>query len=412
MDILDLVVVGGGAAGFMTAINAAENGVKNIQILESSSKVLEKVRISGGGRCNVTNATWIPTELAENYPRGGIKLLESFSRFASGDVYEWFEERGLLLKIEDDQRVFPISDSSLDVVNCLKRCAIQLGVDISIKNQVKKVMKTHDDLFKIYTSADKYYISKKLLIATGGNPSGYKLAEALGHNLVKPVPSLFTFTCKDEQLKECKGISIKNLNLKLIVNDKVLINKGDLLITHWGFSGPGILKLSSIASRELYEAGYKFKLIITWSNLDYEELYRKINYLREINGKSNLFTIRPLPNITKRLWIFLLKKIEIDLNKTWSEIISTEREKIINLLLSDEYEISGKGPFGDEFVTSGGVSNAEVSFKTMESLICEGLYFSGEVLDVDGITGGFNFQHCWTSGWLAGKALADVLLLK
>ena len=412
MDILDLVVVGGGAAGFMTAINAAENGVKNIQILESSSKVLEKVRISGGGRCNVTNATWIPTELAENYPRGGIKLLESFSRFASGDVYEWFEERGLLLKIEDDQRVFPISDSSLDVVNCLKRCAIQLGVDISIKNQVKKVMKTHDDLFKIYTSADKYYISKKLLIATGGNPSGYKLAEALGHNLVKPVPSLFTFTCKDEQLKECKGISIKNLNLKLIVNDKVFINKGDLLITHWGFSGPGILKLSSIASRELYEAGYKFKLIITWSNLDYEELYRKINYLREINGKSNLFTIRPLPNITKRLWIFLLKKIEIDLNKTWSEIISTEREKIINLLLSDEYEISGKGPFGDEFVTSGGVSNAEVSFKTMESLICEGLYFSGEVLDVDGITGGFNFQHCWTSGWLAGKALADVLLLK
>ena len=412
MDILDLVVVGGGAAGFMTAINAAENGVKNIQILESSSKVLEKVRISGGGRCNVTNATWIPTELAENYPRGGIKLLESFSRFASGDVYEWFEERGLLLKIEDDQRVFPISDSSLDVVNCLKRCAIQLGVEISIKNQVKKVMKSHDDLFKIYTSADKYYISKKLLIATGGNPSGYKLAEALGHNLVKPVPSLFTFTCKDEQLKECKGISIKNLNLKLIVNDKVFINKGDLLITHWGFSGPGILKLSSIASRELYEAGYKFKLIITWSNLDYEELYRKINYLREINGKSNLFTIRPLPNITKRLWIFLLKKIEIDLNKTWSEIISAEREKIINLLLSDEYEISGKGPFGDEFVTSGGVSNAEVSFKTMESLICEGLYFSGEVLDVDGITGGFNFQHCWTSGWLAGKALADVLLLK
>ena len=412
MDILDLVVVGGGAAGFMTAINAAENGVKNIQILESSSKLLEKVRISGGGRCNVTNATWIPTELAENYPRGGIKLLESFSRFASGDVYEWFEERGLLLKIEHDQRVFPISDSSLDVVNCLKKCALQLGVEISIKNQVKKVMKSHDDLFKLYTSADKYYISKKLLIATGGNPSGYKLAESLGHNLVKPVPSLFSFTCKDKQLKECKGISIKNLNLKLIVNDKVFTNKGDLLITHWGFSGPGILKLSSIASRELYEGRYKFKLIITWSNLDYEELYSKINSLREINGKSNLFNIRPLPNITKRLWIFLLKKIEIDFNKTWSEIVSTEREKIINLLLFDQYEISGKGPFGDEFVTSGGISNSEVSFKTMESLICEGLYFSGEVLDVDGITGGFNFQHCWTSGWLAGKAIADEILLK
>ncbi len=409
LNLLDLVVVGGGAAGFMSAINAAENGVKKIKILESSSKLLEKVRISGGGRCNVTNATWVPKDLSVNYPRGGVKLLESFSRFASGDVYEWFEKRGVALKIEDDQRIFPVSDSSMDIVNCLKNCAIELGVDISSKSPVKKVLLETDKFFKIYISDKEFFNSKKLLIATGGNISGYKLAEALGHKLVKPVPSLFTFTCRDAQLNDCKGVTMKNLDLNLIVNKKIFKNKGDLLITHWGFSGPGILKLSSLAARELNFAKYNFKLIIRWTNLEYLDLYRKINLLRKNNGKSNLFTVRPLPQITKRLWIFLLNKIGINIHKTWSEILAFERDQVIKLLLSDEYHISGKGPFGEEFVTSGGVSIDEVSFKTMESNICEGLYFSGEVLNVDGITGGFNFQHCWTSGWLAGKAIADAI---
>ena len=406
MQTFDLIIIGGGAAGFMTAITAAESGVRKIKILESSSKLLEKVRISGGGRCNVTNASWIPFEFVENYPRGGIKLIESFSRFATGDVFEWFEDRGVKLKIEEDKRVFPVSDSSMEVVNCLNECAQKVGIDISTKKYVKTINKDNSHLFKVFTKEELFF-SKKILIATGGHPSGYDLAKNLGHSIVKPVPSLFTFTCKEYLLKECKGVSIKNVDLKILVNGKYFLNKGDLLITHWGFSGPGILKLSSIAAREIYKEKYKFKLIINWSDLDKWELNEMINSLRENNGKSSLYNSRPLPKVTKRLWIFLLNKMKINKDKKWSEIMSYERDFMTKFLLNDEYEITAKGPFGEEFVTSGGVSLDEVDFKTMQSHICKGLYFSGEVLNVDGITGGFNFQHCWTSGWLAGKAISN-----
>ena len=407
MDIYELIVVGGGASGFMTAITAAENGVKNILILESSKKLLEKVRISGGGRCNVTNASWVPDDFIENYFRGRKKLIESFSRFATGDVFEWFQKRGVQLKIENDLRVFPVSDSSLDIVNCLKNSSNNLGIDILTMKFVKKIIKDDNkNLFKVYISNDKYLKSRSLLISTGGHPSGYRLAESLGHKIIKPVPSLFSFSCKDKLLKNCVGVSIKNVYLKIQVDKKSFTSQGDLLITHWGFSGPSILKLSSEAARELYSQKYNFKLIIKWTNLNPSELNTRINTLRESSGKSNLCNSRPISLITRRLWVFLLTKLNINKNKTWSEILAKEKEKIINVLLNDEYIISGKGPFGDEFVTSGGVSTDEVSFKTMESYKCKGLFLSGEVLDVDGITGGFNFQHCWTSGWLAGKAIS------
>ena len=408
MNVYELIVIGGGAAGFMSAITAAENGIQKIIILESTSKLLEKVRISGGGRCNVTNATWIPSDFIENYPRGKKKLLESFSRFAAGDVFEWFQRRGVKLKIENDLRVFPISDSSIEVVNCLKNSAQEMGIKISKKQFVKKISKDYkNNFFKVFINEDEFLITEKLLISTGGHPSGYKLAESLGHQIIKPVPSLFSFTCKDKHLKNCVGVSVKNVYLKILLNSKYFENQGDLLITHWGFSGPGILRLSSEAARELYEKKYNFKLLIKWTNLDSSELLERMNILRENNGRSNLCNSRPIPNLTKRLWIFLLNKLKININKTWSELISFERDKIIEILLNDQYEISGKGPFGDEFVTSGGVSIDEVNFKTMESYKCKGLYLSGEVLDVDGITGGFNFQHCWTSGWLAGKAISN-----
>ena len=407
MDVFDLIVVGGGASGFMSSITAAENDVKKITILESTTKLLEKVRISGGGRCNVTNASWVPSEFIDNYPRGRKKLIESFSRFATGDVFEWFQEKGVKLKIEDDLRVFPISDSSLDIVNCLKNTAQKLGIEIYTKKFVKKIERVgKNGLFKVFTSRDEFLLTKKLLISTGGHSSGHRLAESLGHRIIKPVPSLFSFSCKDEKLKECRGVAVKNIHLEISLNNKNLKSKGDLLITHWGFSGPGILKLSSEAARDLYEKKYNFKLRIKWTNLDLPELKNRMNMLREINGTSNLCNLRPIPSLTKRLWVYFLNKLEINNTKTWSELFSTEREKIINILLNDEYQISGKGPFSDEFVTSGGVALDEVSFKTMESSICKGLYFTGEVLDVDGITGGFNFQHCWTSGWLAGKAIA------
>jgi len=408
LDVFDLIVVGGGASGFMSSITAAENDVKKISILESSSKLLEKVRISGGGRCNVTNASWVPSEFIDNYPRGEKKLIESFSRFATGDVFEWFQEKGVKLKIEDDLRVFPISDSSLDIVNCLKNTAQKMGIEISTKKYVKRIERSvKDGLFKVFTSKDEFFLTKKLLISTGGHPSGHRLAESLGHRIIKPVPSLFSFTCRDEKLKECRGVAVKNVSLRIYLNNKHYKSKGDLLVTHWGFSGPVILRLSSEAARDLYEKKYKFKLQIKWTNLDLYELNNRMSILRETNGTTKLCNLRPIPSLTKRLWVYLLNKLEIDNSKTWSELLSTERYKIINILLNDEYQISGKGPFADEFVTSGGVSLDEVSFKTMESFICKRLYFTGEVLDVDGITGGFNFQHCWTSGWLAGKAISN-----
>ena len=408
MKPFDLVVVGGGAAGFMTAVTAAENGVKRIIILEGSSKLMEKVRISGGGRCNVTNASWIPSELAENYPRGGIKLLESFNRFAAGDVFDWFEKRGLNLKIEADNRVFPVSDSSLDVISCLKKNAINKGVEISTKFFVKEILKTSDNLFTIFNSEKISIIAKNLILSTGGHPSGHKLAKSFGHSIIRPVPSLFTFSTKETKLNECSGVSIKNIDIEIQLNNKSFKNRGDLLITHWGFSGPAVLKLSSIAARELFDQKYKFNLIIRWSNLEYKELKEKIDNLKFNNGKLNLINLRPLPLLTKRLWVFLLNKMEINKDKKWSDLLANEREKMINSLLKDKYIISSKGPFGEEFVTSGGVSINEVNFKSMESLICPGLFFSGEVLDVDGITGGFNFQHCWTSGWLAGQSVSKL----
>ena len=406
MDPFDLVVVGGGAAGFMTAITAAENGVKRIIILEGTSKLMEKVRISGGGRCNVTNASWIPNELAENYPRGGIKLLESFNRFAAGDVFDWFEKRGLNLKIESDNRVFPVSDSSLDVISCLKKNAIIKGVEISTKFFVKEIVKSTDNLFTILNREEDSISTKNIILSTGGHTSGHKLAKSLGHSIVRPVPSLFTLTTKETKLNECSGVSLKNIDIEIQLKNKSFKNRGDLLITHWGFSGPAVLKLSSIAARDLFEQKYKCKLIIKWSNLEYQELKEKINNLKLNNGKLNLINLRPLPLLTKRLWIFLLNKMEINKDKKWSDLLAHEREKMINILLKDKYIISNKGPFGEEFVTSGGVAINEVNFKSMESLICPGLFFSGEVLDIDGITGGFNFQHCWTSGWLAGKGVS------
>ncbi len=408
MDPFDLVIVGGGAAGFMTAVTAAENGVKRIIILEGSKKLMEKVRISGGGRCNITNASWIPNELVENYPRGGIKLLESFNRFAAGDVFDWFEKRGLNLKIEGDNRVFPVSDSSLDVISCLKKNAISKGVEISTKFFVKEIVKSPDNLFTILNSKKDSIISKNIALCTGGHPSGHKLAKSLGHSIVRPVPSLFTLTTKEKKLNECSGVSIKDIDIEIKLNNCSFKNRGDLLITHWGFSGPAILKLSSIAARELFEQKYRCNLIIKWSNLEYKELKEKINKIKLNNGKLNLINLRPLPFLTKRLWVFLLNKINIDKDKKWADLLANEREKIINSLLKDKYTISSKGPFGEEFVTSGGVSINEVDFKSMESLICPGLFFSGEILNVDGITGGFNFQHCWTSGWLVGRAVSKL----
>ncbi len=406
MDVFDLIVVGGGAAGFMAAITAASNSSKRIKILESSSRTLEKVRISGGGRCNVTNASWIPQELIENYPRGEKKLIESFSRFAAGDVYEWFQKKGVKLKIENDQRVFPESNSSMEIVNCLRQYAQRKGILISTNNHVKSVAKNNSNFFEVFTLKHKF-ICRKLLIATGGHRSGYRIAESLGHQIIKPVPSLFSLTCKSKFLKDCIGVSIKNIDLKIIVNDRFFENRGDLLITHWGFSGPGVLKLSAQAARELYETKYNCLFTIKWSNTNLEDLENKINSLRHSKGKSNLHNSRPLTYLTKRLWIQILNKLKININKTWSQILSSERDQIVKILMNDTYKIEGKGPFGEEFVTAGGVAINEVNFKTMQSCLCKDLFFAGEILDVDGITGGFNFQHCWTSGWLAGQAILD-----
>jgi len=343
------------------------------------------------------------TEISELYKEGLQR--EQFIPFIKIMEDQSIEHE---LKIEDDLRVFPASNSSSDVIDCLRKSALSKNVEILTKFFVKEISKTPDNKFNIFSLKKEKVTSKNIILSTGGNPSGYKLAQNLGHNIVKPVPSLFTFSTKEQNLDECSGVSIKGIDIEIKLNNKNFQNRGDLLITHWGFSGPAVLKLSSIAARELYSQKYKFNLIIKWSALGYEELKEKVNYLRLNKGKVNLINCRPLPKLTKRLWIFLLNKIGIDKEKKWADLLADEREKMINILQRDKYIISGKGPFGEEFVTSGGVKINEVNFKSMESLICPGLFFSGEVLDVDGITGGFNFQHCWTSGWIAGMAVSKL----
>ena len=403
--VLDLVVIGGGASGFMGAITAVSNRLRSVVILESTSKVLEKVRISGGGRCNLTNSCSEISNLVNNYPRGEKQLIGLFNRFSTTEAFEWFQNHGLSLKIEDDGRVFPCSDSSKDVIKCLRDVATNNGVKVYTNSHVKQISK-RDDIFTLLVKGDKYFHTKNILICTGGHPSGRKLAKNLGHSIIQAVPSLFSLSSSDKSLKSCSGISL-NVQTKLTVSNKKYIETGSILITHKGFSGPVILRLSAFSARNLHANKYICDLRINWLCMSENEARSKIDLYKLENGKKLLLNNKPFNQLPRRLWRALILNENIDSQLKWCDVSKYDKESILKCLTMKRYSINSRGPFGEEFVTAGGVSLNEINFKTMESKICKGLFFAGEVLDIDGITGGFNFQHCWTSGWVAGNSVAS-----
>ena len=401
--ILDLVIIGGGASGFMGAITAVQSGLRSVVILESTLKVLEKVRISGGGRCNLTNSCWDVSNLVNNYPRGEKQLIGLFNRFSTIDAYDWFQKRGLPLKVEKDGRVFPISDSSYDVIKCLFNEAKDLGVKVFTNSHVKQVIRI-DDGFNVLVKGSNYYKAKNILICTGGHPSGRRLAKSLGHSIIPAVPSLFSFSTAENEIKTCSGITL-DVQVRLIVNNKKYSETGSILVTHKGFSGPVILRLSAFCARNLYANNYKCELKINWLCMRENEVRSKIDLYKLENGKKLVLKNKPFSQLPKRLWKALLLSVGIDCQLKWADLSKCEKELLVKCLTNNSFFVISRGPFGEEFVTAGGVSLKEINFKTMESKICKGLFFAGEVLDIDGITGGFNFQHCWTSAWVAGNSV-------
>lgn len=400
-------IIGGGAAGFFAAISVKEHYPKaKVFIFEKSQKVLSKVKVSGGGRCNVTNACFSISELAKAYPRGGKKLKKVFKIFNPKNTMDWFTKRGVALKIENNNCVFPVSNSSETIINCLLKQTQKLGILVELGKGVKSI-ELKENYFKIHFIQEKNPPKSfdKIIVATGGSPkkSGLNWLEALNHEIEKPVPSLFTFNMPKENIKNLMGVSVK----KAIVNVQgtKLKSEGPLLITHWGMSGPAVLKLSAFGARILNELNYDFKIQVNWSTeKNYDLVQEYLKKIIEKNPQKLLQNIKPF-DLPERLWLFLLDKIAISEKKKWNELGKKNLNKLTNLLCNDIYKVNGKTTFKEEFVTCGGISLKNIDFNSMQSKVCKNLYFAGEVLDIDGITGGYNFQAAWTTGFIAGKLL-------
>jgi hypothetical protein len=402
-----VVVIGGGAAGFFGAIACAANhSHTKVTLLEAGRIPLTKVRISGGGRCNVTHHCFDPAQLIRAYPRGGKELRGAFTRFQPKDTVSWFESRGVRLKTEADGRMFPATDNSETIVNCLLETARQAGVKLRNNTIVTSVRKDSEKEFAIALKTGEIFKCDRLLMATGSNPLGYRFAKDLGHTIEPLVPSLFTFNINDPRLQDLAGVSVENACIRLFDGKKYLEQTGPLLITHWGMSGPAVLKLSAWGAKILYEHNYQMPLIVNWvTQYNSETLRQYLLQFKSSNVKKKIYSSSPL-SLPKRLWQQIVTFVGIDSEKTWSELSKKALERLVQELTQAQYKIQGKGVFKEEFVTCGGVNLKEVDFKTMESKICPKLYFAGEVLNIDGITGGFNFQSAWTTAWLAGNAIA------
>ena len=423
----NLVVAGGGPAGFMAAISAAEAGLERVLLLESTPEPLGKVRISGGGRCNVTHACWDPRELVGHYPRGGRALRGPFSRFASGDAVAWFDERGLELVEEADGRLFPRSNRSSSVIQTLRQAASRAGAELRTHTALQRAAVLPEGGFglglRTPAGSDQPLQCQRLVLATGSHPSGRRLAESLGHSLVPPVPSLFTLTFQPNPLQGLAGVSLDPVGLELVIPAGVeggeasarqerFRQQGPVLITHWGLSGPATLRLTAFAARALHQCGYRAELRVDWSGGRSEgELEALFAACRSGEARRQLGTARPWPGLSRRLWLHLLEREGVDPLSRWADWPRRQERQLVAALRGSTYPVSGRGPFGEEFVTAGGVALGEVNLATMESRRVPGLHLVGELLDVDGVTGGFNFQHCWTSGWLAGQAAAAAYLI-
>lgn len=405
---LSVVVVGGGAAGFFGAI-ACANAYPNsrVTLVEAARQPLAKVRVSGGGRCNVTHACFDPALLVQHYPRGGKALRSAFSRFQARDTVEWFESRGVTLKTEADGRMFPITDDSATIVACLMQTAKEAGVKLWEGAAVKEVARQGDG-FCVAMKVREPLLCDRLLLATGSSPQGYAIARALGHTIEPPVPSLFTFNVADARLQDLAGVSVPIAHLRLQTGEKSYLEQtGALLVTHWGMSGPAVLKLSAWGARALHDRHYQTTLLINWlPQTKPDALREQLLAVKSQLPRRAIATSCPVL-MPRRLWERLTNHVGIAAERRWADL----SHKTLNLLLEEltrgQYAISGKGAFKEEFVTCGGVNLKEVDFKTMESRCCPGLHFAGEILDIDGVTGGFNFQSAWTTGWIAGQAMGS-----
>jgi predicted Rossmann fold flavoprotein len=402
-----IVIVGGGAAGFFAALACADAGFAGeIIILEKTSHFLSKVKISGGGRCNVTHACFNEREFATRYPRGDRALIAPLKRFQARDTVAWFEARGVKLKTESDGRMFPVTDSSQTVINCLLDAARARRVQLRTDCGVERAAKTSAG-FELVLSTGETLACDKLLLATGGcrTPALGQLAVSLGHTLEPPVPSLFTFHIATPWLRDLAGISVENAEVS--VTGTKLRERGPLLVTHWGLSGPAILRLSAWGARALHQMDYRGTLRVNWlTNLNDESLAKEFDARRQ-SQPARLVVNAPVAPLPSRLWEQLVLAAGISRETRWSALSRPAQHKLIQTLLRGEFPVTGKSLNKDEFATCGGVKLSEVDFKTMESRLCSGLFFAGELLDIDGITGGFNFQAAWTTGWIAGHAMAD-----
>ncbi len=400
-----VAVIGGGAAGFFAAIQAKTNyPAADVFLLEKTSKLLSKVKVSGGGRCNVTNGTSSIAELSRGYPRGAKLLKKLFATFQAADTREWFESRGVQLKTESDNRVFPVTDSSQTIIDCLMQEAKKLRIKICTKVNVVSLNR-HDNFWKLQYAADQNIPQNFdfVIIATGGSPkrSNLEWLEQLGHAIVDPVPSLFTANIPSDPIRELMGVSVPEAIAR--VQGTKLESQGPILITHWGMSGPAILKLSAFGARELADREYKYVLQINWTGIHNHDLVRQLLVeLKEQHSRKQMNSVRPF-SFTNRFWDFLLQKAEIKTETRWNELPKKSFNKLVAVLTRDEYQVHGKTAFKEEFVTCGGVSLDSINPKTLESKSCPNLFFAGEVLDIDGITGGYNFQAAWTTGFIAGR---------
>ncbi len=397
----DIIIVGGGAAGFFSAINIVEKNPKlKVAILERGSEVLSKVRISGGGRCNVTHACFEPNELVKFYPRGEKELRGPFHQFCSGDTVEWFTKYGVELKTEEDGRMFPVSNSSQTIIDCFLKATQKLGIAVLTGQSVQSIFKK-DNLWKIETQKENY-ITDKLILATGSNPKIWEMLQTFGHAIITPVPSLFTFNIKDTRIKDLPGVSAQ---VSVKVKDSKLTSTGPLLITHWGMSGPAILKLSAWGARILSEKNYQFTIFVNWLNdVDTEAAEIILKNLKQEHAKKGVSKKSPF-DFPTRLWETLVLASNIQEETKWADLSKIQLQNLANQLTNCSFQVNGKSTFKEEFVTAGGIDLKEINFKTMESKLHENLYFAGEIANIDAVTGGFNFQNAWTTGFILANSI-------
>lgn len=430
----DVIIIGGGAAGFYSAIHIAEARPElKIAILERGKEVLGKVKVSGGGRCNVTHAEFDPGELVKNYPRGEKELLGPFHTYGSGDTMAFFEKRGIPLKIESDGRMFPVSDSSQTIIDCFLNEADRLGIRVLRHSAVIDIRRGTDAMHDVSTADENKsvlwevesikhtYHAKKIVVATGSNPKIWKLLKKLGHTLEPAMPSLFTFNIKDKRIKGIQGVSThaevdvleqRTFNPKITIKLRsretekpLMTSEGPLMITHWGMSGPAILKLSAWGAKLLNEMKYRFRIKVNWlPAYSVEGVIGLFMQIKEIEAKKTVFRTKAV-DVPRRLWTNLVRASGIGETEKWADVTKTQLENLSYQLTQCEFLVEGKSTFKEEFVTAGGVTLKEIDFKTFESKILPGLYFAGEVIDVDAITGGFNFQNAWTGGYIAAQGI-------